>query len=610
MWFLCPGFIVALRAHELWGLSSFPGVFGAVLGFALVAMFAQGNLDIARRWERGTHLETRWARRVGVAGARLRAIAMARNAAVLATTRTIYPGLARALMLEALTLATFSAPKVVGSVAYAIGAVALPTFRVGYRVWYVTGRGGFGERPAAWRRAAARRREEEQTAAATAAATANAMEETRRLERANSWGEEGRGNASSNPGVSSNPADAIEAAIDDLFSNEEMDDVARQRHRARARAVADAAAAVGRVRGTELGGGEAALPRGRASEAPPHDIASRRDRSLPGTSSSTSSSSSSSSRSHWPGPVALPEWLNDERAPSHFRCPITLCVIREPAVTPAGITYERAALMRWLEHQHTEPSTKQRLKRSHVVPNLTLRAMIEDWLQEQKRERRRAANRAAASIAAAGGDAAAAAAASASVDAPSSGPSSPSTSSPSTALPPGATGVLQADRDRLRAARLRMYAALKERAAANVSAEEQRFAHWAATNATSNAFAHAAAASISTSSGGGGAEAADEAELETPATVATAERGGEEIVPVADDDGATREDDSFSAAPVAAESVAEIVAARASSAVFSLVARSDPRAFAAAVNAVAAAEAAAAAEEDEEEGDASSLVAS
>ena len=114
MWFLCPGFIVALRAHELWGLSSFPGVFGAVLGFALVAMFAQGNLDIARRWERGTHLETRWARRVGVAGARLRAIAMARNAAVLATTRTIYPGLARALMLEALTLATFSAPKVVG----------------------------------------------------------------------------------------------------------------------------------------------------------------------------------------------------------------------------------------------------------------------------------------------------------------------------------------------------------------------------------------------------------------------------------------------------------------------------------------------------------------
>jgi hypothetical protein len=51
--------------------------------------------------------------------------------------------------------------------------------------------------------------------------------------------------------------------------------------------------------------------------------------------SSRHSSSSSASRSHWPGPVQLPEWINEERAPSHFKCPITLCVMREPAVTPA-----------------------------------------------------------------------------------------------------------------------------------------------------------------------------------------------------------------------------------------------------------------------------------
>ena len=42
---------------------------------------------------------------------------------------------------------------------------------------------------------------------------------------------------------------------------------------------------------------------------------------------------------HWPEPVRLPEWLDEEKAPRHFRCPITLCVIREPAVTPAGISY-------------------------------------------------------------------------------------------------------------------------------------------------------------------------------------------------------------------------------------------------------------------------------
>ena len=94
--------------------------------------------------------------------------------------------------------------------------------------------------------------------------------------------------------------------------------------------------------------------------------------------------------------MRLPEWLDEEKAPRHFRCPITLCVIREPAVTPAGISYERSALMQWLEHQHTEPSTKRRLKRSRVVPNLTLRAMIEDWLADARAERARGARGGAA----------------------------------------------------------------------------------------------------------------------------------------------------------------------------------------------------------------------
>ena len=168
--------------------------------------------------------------------------------------------------------------------------------------------------------------------------------------------------------------------------------------------------------------------------------------------SSRHSSSSSASRSHWPGPVQLPEWINEERAPSHFKCPITLCVMREPAVTPAGITYERSALMQWLDHQHVEPSTKRRLKRSHVVPNLTLRAMIEDWLQHERDVR---------SGKSGGGGG---------VDGSSGG-----RIDNHGGLPPGAAAVLQADRDALRAVRQRMYAALKERAAMGVCYEEQRW---------------------------------------------------------------------------------------------------------------------------------------
>ena len=174
--------------------------------------------------------------------------------------------------------------------------------------------------------------------------------------------------------------------------------------------------------------------------------------------SSRHSSSSSISRSHWPGPVQLPEWIDEERAPSHFKCPITLCVMREPAVTPAGITYERSALMQWLDHQHVEPSTKRRLKRSHVVPNLTLRAMIEDWLQHERDVRAGKASSGAGFV----------------------GTNRTGPGSRSSGLPPGAAAVSHADRDALRAVRQRMYAALKERAALGVCYEEQRWEAYAA----------------------------------------------------------------------------------------------------------------------------------
>ena len=44
---------------------------------------------------------------------------------------------------------------------------------------------------------------------------------------------------------------------------------------------------------------------------------------------------------HWPPPLSIPEWLEEEAdgsAPEFFRCPITLCLMREPTQTPAGCT--------------------------------------------------------------------------------------------------------------------------------------------------------------------------------------------------------------------------------------------------------------------------------
>ena len=34
--------------------------------------------------------------------------------------------------------------------------------------------------------------------------------------------------------------------------------------------------------------------------------------------------------------------------PSHFLCPISLQIMRDPVTLPTGISYDRAAISRWL----------------------------------------------------------------------------------------------------------------------------------------------------------------------------------------------------------------------------------------------------------------------
>ena len=55
---------------------------------------------------------------------------------------------------------------------------------------------------------------------------------------------------------------------------------------------------------------------------------------------------------HWPGPIVLPRDFDDADAPDALVCPITQCLMTEPAlVVSSGRTYERAAIVRWI-HQH------------------------------------------------------------------------------------------------------------------------------------------------------------------------------------------------------------------------------------------------------------------
>jgi hypothetical protein len=45
-----------------------------------------------------------------------------------------------------------------------------------------------------------------------------------------------------------------------------------------------------------------------------------------------------------------------------------------------GLTYERSAIMKWVDAQKHDPCTKAPLRRRHLSPNLALRAVIENWV--------------------------------------------------------------------------------------------------------------------------------------------------------------------------------------------------------------------------------------
>ncbi|KAG6542080.1 hypothetical protein Mapa_016497 [Marchantia paleacea] len=66
--------------------------------------------------------------------------------------------------------------------------------------------------------------------------------------------------------------------------------------------------------------------------------------------------------------------------PDFFRCPISLELMRDPVTLCTGQTYDRYSIEKWFEKGHiTCPSTMQVLDSTELVPNHTLRRLIQDW---------------------------------------------------------------------------------------------------------------------------------------------------------------------------------------------------------------------------------------
>ncbi|XP_077230592.1 U-box domain-containing protein 20-like [Tasmannia lanceolata] len=69
--------------------------------------------------------------------------------------------------------------------------------------------------------------------------------------------------------------------------------------------------------------------------------------------------------------------------PTHFRCPISLDLMKDPVTLCTGITYDRQSIDTWLDAgNHTCPVTNQPLKSLEQIPNHTIRRMIQDWCVE------------------------------------------------------------------------------------------------------------------------------------------------------------------------------------------------------------------------------------
>ncbi|KAL6596295.1 hypothetical protein ACP70R_047659 [Stipagrostis hirtigluma subsp. patula] len=66
--------------------------------------------------------------------------------------------------------------------------------------------------------------------------------------------------------------------------------------------------------------------------------------------------------------------------PAHFRCPISLDLMRDPVTAPTGITYDRESIEAWLDTgRATCPVTHAPLRQEDLVPNHAIRRVIQDW---------------------------------------------------------------------------------------------------------------------------------------------------------------------------------------------------------------------------------------
>jgi hypothetical protein len=71
---------------------------------------------------------------------------------------------------------------------------------------------------------------------------------------------------------------------------------------------------------------------------------------------------------------------------TEMRCPICAEIMRDPVIDRDGYTYERKAILQWLEHDNRSPLTRKPLSEADLRPNRALKSVIQQYLLQKKAE--------------------------------------------------------------------------------------------------------------------------------------------------------------------------------------------------------------------------------
>jgi len=82
--------------------------------------------------------------------------------------------------------------------------------------------------------------------------------------------------------------------------------------------------------------------------------------------------------------IASPEELTRREVPDYLVDSISFELMHDPVITKNGNSYERATIIEHLKHSETDPLTRERLTIKDLRPNIALREVCTEFLENNK----------------------------------------------------------------------------------------------------------------------------------------------------------------------------------------------------------------------------------